>query len=613
MTVSRARRVGAAVLGGILIAFAGDGLAQTDSPPAARPRPLMLLPPAAPEKPAGAPTTAQPPILRPSFSDSMPLPGPPSGVTPMAVEMDMLGTIDPDSAGTLADGQGGFARSMWSDTPRGVIGALLPRLPVDVRSAAARDLTRRLLLSAAEVPLAASKDDGGGVILRRVRQLARMGAAADALALIEATPARASVKGLARVEADIRLAENDLHGACGLAAENIDTEPDVFWQKTLAFCQALAGDRGKAALGLGLLREQGEKDADYFALMEKLVNDVPVKLERMAEPTSLKLAIARVAKVPLPADVASQDRPAILRTVATSPYADIAVRLDAAERAEASGAVDVDTLRSIYASVEFGDAERTNPISSAEAVRGSRARALLYRTALAQDVPTARAEVTAQAMEMARDDGRFGLVARVFAPVLSGIAPSTDLSWFAAEAVRAMLVVGDSNGLAGWLELLRAGARHDPAMAKELGRLRPVLFLAGAHADPNEDGAAVLAEWWRGVQPGPERAADSALLLSAFEAFVGPLPGALWEPLLTDADRHTVAFPQPALWFRLESAAGAGRLGETVLISLMVLGGGGLADVEPVTFSRVLGHLRGVGLEAEARALAVEAALAVGI
>ena len=634
MIDSPVSRLAAAVLAAVALTASGAAWAQTGAPgvlstespatespaaeapvaqPVPRARPLMLLPPKMPETPAETGTNPNPPILRPNFADTAPLPSPPSGVAPMAVEMNTLRSIDPDSAGTLDPQQGGFPYGMWRDTPRGVIEALIPRLPTDVRSRTARALIQRLLTTAAGVPAPADKADSGAVIAARARQLAAMGAGMAVLDLLDATPARETVPALARTEAEVRLGENDLNGACRVVAANFERDTDPFWQKTMVLCQALDGAREKASLGLALLREMGNDDPAYFTLMDGLVNGVPVVLERMPNPSPLTLAAARVAKVPLPNDVVFDDRPAILRTVATSPYADIATRLEAAERAESAGALDVETLRRIYASVEFDAAELAGPITTAETVRGSRARALLYRTALTQDVPTARAEVMAQALEMAREDGRFGLVARVFEPVLLRIPPSTDLTWFAPDAVRAMLILGSENGLQAWLELLRNGAKYDAEMEKVLAGLRPVLFLAGLEADPNADGASVLADWWKTVGAQGASTGKVTLLLATFEAFSGPLPGKLWEPLLADADRQTVAFPQPALWFRLASAATEGRLGETVALSLIVLGGGGLADVEPVTFSRVLADLRKIGLDAEARSLAVEAALAVGL
>ena len=60
-------------------------------------------------------------------------------------------------------------------------------------------------------------------------------------------------------------------------------------------------------------------------------------------------------------------------------------------------------------------------------------------------------------------------------------------------------------------------------------------------------------------------------------------------------------------------AASAGRRGETVLLAILILGGGNLADSGPALLSEIIVGLRKVGLENEARRLAIEAALAGGL
>ena len=55
------------------------------------------------------------------------------------------------------------------------------------------------------------------------------------------------------------------------------------------------------------------------------------------------------------------------------------------------------------------------------------------------------------------------------------------------------------------------------------------------------------------------------------------------------------------------------RVGETILLSLLVLGEAGPAQANPTVLHKVIKSLRNVGLDREARALAVEAAVASGL
>ena len=134
------------------------------------------------------------------------------------------------------------------------------------------------------------------------------------------------------------------------------------------------------------------------------------------------------------------------------------------------------------------------------------------------------------------------------------------------------------------------------------------------------------------------------------------MPADLWKNLITGASRRTVTMTNPALWFRLLEATQAARrpepekktaksdeiasdaaggsfkvrdqgtgdsgsarprvrrrVAETVLLSLLVLGEAGPAGADPLLLRQVLISLRQSGFEKEARAMAVEAALAAGL
>jgi hypothetical protein len=316
--------------------------------------------------------------------------------------------------------------------------------------------------------------------------------------------------------------------------------------------------------------------------------------------------------VQLPADVIASDAPGVLGTVAVSPNAPVELRLEAAERAEAAGALAVDVLRQLYTSVSFSEEALANPLSKAEAESGPLSRALLYRTALVQTVPTARAEAIGRALDLAREGGRYASAVRAFLPVLAQVTPSAELMWFAPEAVRAFLVGGDHQALRRWLGLMRAGALFDEGVRAVLWDVLPLARLAGSE-DAEAWSAEQLRPWWQRRDGGDEARRRAALLYTLLEALGDDLPEDLWEALLDGPQRTMVAMPRPALWQRLAAAADGGRVGETVLLSLLALGEGGPAAANPVILRRVLVGLRSVGLEAEARAIAVEAAVAAGI
>jgi hypothetical protein len=618
----------------MLIALAAGFLTSGPAPASAdeptTDRPLRLAPPKMlrPPPPAGeAPAARQPavsgaPVVVPGLprSPAALQTAPPAPAVETGIRVDALTSIDPDTVGVLDEDEGGYGAAMWEGTKRASIDALLPRLPVNTASAGMRDLMRRLLLSPAAVPQNGAKEAGktgkkvksGDLVALRVRLLADMGDLDGAGKLLDATPLRNQNQALVRVEADNLFLANDNARACSLAAGQVRENDAPYWQKAFIFCQALAGETDKAALGVSLLRELGTEDPVYFTLIDGLTGGRKVAIDSLQNPSPLHLAMARAGKVQLPADVISSNRPAVLRTIAISPNASVELRLEAAERAEAAGALDAEALRQLYTSISFTEDELSNPLSKAEAESGPLSRALLYRTAVIQTVPTAQAEAVGRALSLGREGGRYASTVRVFMPVLRRIPPSPEMLWFANEAVRAFLVTRDEQGAAAWFSVLRASAMFDEKARATLAAVSPVARLADSEEARHWDSTR-LAAWWEDIRERPDARERASLLFSLLEGLGDVVPDDVWEALLGGTERTTAVMPHPALWYRLASAADAGRKGETVLLVLLALGEGGPGQADPVVLRRVLTSLIAVGLNAEARALAVEAAVAADL
>ena len=86
-----------------------------------------------------------------------------------------------------------------------------------------------------------------------------------------------------------------------------------------------------------------------------------------------------------------------------------------------------------------------------------------------------------------------------------------------------------------------------------------------------------------------------------------------WLALLDNVSRAPALSADPAYLRQFRRAASAGRRGETVLLALLILGEGGVADAGPELIAEIIVGLRMVRLEEEARRLALEAALQGGL
>ena len=571
-----------------------------------------------PPRPGAAAADAAPPPAQlpgqPPARASDPATTQPGGPAPVRIEVDQLRRISPDSVGTLTAEQGGFGIDMWAGTGRRVIETLLPRLPVRTTSRAMRDLMRRLLLSTATAP--PGGENAGSLVAMRLDALAALGDVAGTDALIKAAPSRGITEDLLRAEADLLFVTNDNARACPLVAGQIKDDVSTYWQKAFIFCQSLAGEHAKASLGVSLLREEGEEDPVFFGLIDRLSGVERFEIESLSNPAPLHFAMVRASRARLPLDVISSDNPSVLRTVATSPNARPELRIDAAERAENIGALRTDVLRQLYAGVTFSEDALDNPLTRAAGDRSPLSRALLYRKALVESVPTALAEVLNRAFGLAREGGRFMATARAYSGILGNLNPTQDLAWFAPSAVRAAIAANDADTAGRWLTVLRTGAVLNEEAALERDRLMPLLRLAGLSEDGGIDEQA-LRRWTEDAAAdggsGEQPARRASLLFNILESLGDEVPPELWAGLLAGPPRATVLMPRAAIWRTLGDAAENGRIGETVLLALLTLGEAGPAEADPIVLGRVLSSLRRAGLEADARAIALEAAIAAGI
>ena len=624
-----------AVLAVLALAVWGSSAQAQQTPP------IQLAPQKLAPATATAPNIVAPPVATAGQATAPEKTNNPAGTG--GVQVGNLQNIDPDSTGILSEAQGGFGAEMWLGTDRAIVEKLLPQLPISSSSTVMRELMRRLLLSIARVP--EGKSSGLSLMATRIKLLAAMGDLVAVKTLLNATPGRATNAELARIRTEIRFLSNDNARACAQVGGQIRNQDVDFWQKAFFFCQALAGEHDKAALGISVMRETGNQDEIFFSLIESLASGTLLTLTTLADPTPLHLAMARVAKAKLPNDVISSNRPGILRTIAISPNAPVELRLEAAERAEAAGAIPVDSLRQLYSSVSFSGEELANPLSRAETEGGPMTRALLYHSSLTQTVPTAQAEVMAKALSSGRDEGRYASVVRVFLPVLKSIPPSAELLWFAPEAVRGLLLVGDTLAAEAWFALIRASALFNKEASQAIVQLMPVVRLMGS-SEAAEWDTTQLSTWWESVKDRKDAVADASLLYSLFDALGEPVPSESWDKLISGKDQKMVSVPNPSLWFRLIEATEAARKGapetktamasetssdatsdrtmaplpkiqsrvaETILLSLLALGENGPTGASPFLLRQVILSIRAAGFDKEARAMAVEAALAAGL
>ena len=522
------------------------------------------------------------------------------------IVVDTLTRIDPGSIGLLAADEGGFGLDMWEGSSRAAVATLIARLPAGTPSRVMQDLSRRLLLSEARVPPA--EDTATDLLWLRVERLAAGGEIEAIDRLLRIAPADAIEPRLARVEVDGLYLGGDYAGACARAESMVGGSDDPYWLKAVAFCRALRGEEAKAMLAVGLLHELGlTGDPSFYRLFSILTGGETEPFENLPQPTALHLAMMRAANLGIPADALEGASPAILRGIATAPNTPEPVRVAAATRAEAVGVLDPGALGRIYASLIFEADERGAPETMIAADGGPRTQALLYQLSQMKTVSRAGARALDLGLGLGRARHRYATVARVNLPALLNLAPRAGLSELAPELVRALLTAGATTEAVAWFNVLAA----TDAIAADA--LRPLIHIAAEDAIPWEP--AMIARWWRAwaLAAEPVRQVRGGVLLTLLEALGDEVPAADWDALLAAGGAETDAMPTAAVWRGLAQAAAEGRTGETVALALIALGERGPVAVHSAALGAVIAALRRIGLDSEARALALEAALAKGL
>lgn len=573
---------------------------------------------------AAAPAAAQAPT---SLFPNRPAPSAeelaPQALPSNLSNVETLQAVGGDSFG-LREGADGLGADLWRGARRGQIVELMGLMPGATPSATMNALAQRLLLTAAAVPNVpasaqaanAPADDYLALRLGRLGALGNPDLAAD---LARAAPGRGQDKAVVRALVDAALLAGETDAACGeVRAAVAGFADDVFWREALAYCQVIAGEKTQAGITAAALREMKLGDAAFFALLDALGGNRNAKPASLPAPTPLHVAMLRAAKLAAPADAFETNDAAVLAALSQIPEGPLDARLAAAERAEALGALPTTALVKLYDELRFTQPQLANALTGSESESGPRARALLHAAQARQGAASARAVLIQRALVVAQDAGLYPTSARIYADALSGIPPTSDLAWFAASATRALFAAGRIREGRAWLGALGGGlgggvggtasAAQDVPPAVAL--LPYALITAEPRTVPNWD--PELWRRWKAAQ-GAAMPPRASLLLTLLEGLGRPAPEEAWDGLARAHGDTAEHLPAPSVLRTLEVSAATDRKGLTVLAALATLGPDGPAGTHPLVIGMALAGLRNIGLEAEARALAVDAAIGSGL
>lgn len=538
------------------------------------------------------------------------------------IEVDLLDELDPETIGVLDPGRGGLGAEIWEGTPRWVVERLLPRLPDDLHSPVLRDLARRLLLSSTAPPVRERTVEGAGenLLTLRLQRLAALGDLDGLEDLLRVVPRRYGDETVTRIRTETLFLKGETQEACEAVRGAIGRSDTHFWDQALAVCQVADGRFDHASLTVSLLRESGAvEDPTFFALFEAAERDgdEPPEVEAL-EP--LHLAMVEATGLAVSEDVVANSHGSVRLAIVAREDAPLALRTRLAEQMAVKGALPIERLVSLYARFEFDSARLANAASLVDedavaAMTSTRRRALFYQAARDEPSAAVRAELIRQVVDEAAQH-KHPAIARLFAPIIADMPVEPDLAWFARIAGRMLYAAQYDDDAQRWLTMAQQEAIINPEAKASVTVLVPYARLSGNADIPANGGLAA----WRSAQGGieNENGGEAALtfreslLRAAYDAFEES-DARQWVEIASDGSGHPRAAPPAALIYALKEAGEAGRVGETVMLTLLVLGETGLRGVHPISLGAAITALVEAGLEPQARRLAIEAAVVNGI
>lgn len=533
---------------------------------------------------------------------------------PDGFQVETLAEVSAEFIGPLTPQNGGLQPSLWRGSSRGKIERLLARLPLH-HSPAMASLTRTLLLTNGNAPPGAGT--GVNILALRARILSEMGYLDDALQLLRSVPARALDPTATWVLVDLSWQKQDVDGVCAKLLEPaaaFDLTIDL--QQQRIFCQWRAGKQADAQFGLELLREQGVDDPVFAAIMDRLAGNGSADVPVPKEITPALIAMLHEVQAPLPANTFDLASTKAVAALAQDQRADPALRLSAAEAAASQGALSAEIVRKVYAAQAIDPQDLATASDLPETGASAEDRAVLYQAAAAAP-PETRASILQVALGPTgwADNDTWRL--RVFGPFLLDLPPSAELSWYAPEAAHYLFALGEFERARAWIELTQGDqslgeGSVDTNSAMMLPSLLALDYLAGGYQSVPVIGS-FLAQGQ--VNASPDSVERLQAIFAAFDESTPQIAGTSEESAARTRSLETDAPDLPRenlnLWLDLGDTAAKDMQGETALLALIGLRD--LAAAEPLWLQLALSSLRRVGLENEARRIAVEAAIANGL
>ena len=493
-----------------------------------------------------------------------------------------------ESFGTLTDAKSGsLGADMWDGSNRDTVATLIQTLPNASTFRIANQLTRRVLLTQADTNLLNGDAPAPGRDLStlRIRKLMDMGALDDAAALYKENPLPPHDASMAEAGIEALLADAQPALAC-LETKALDRRfsGDAGWAPLNTFCNYLIGQMsGRGATtgggGDGAVRQIAGSATYRFHAGDLHDLDRQPALDRIMLAADHRIDYRGLSG-------AANLSPLTLALIVHDASAPITLRFNLLIAGARTGIFDKDDIANFYKSIPFGSLAQTEgQLSGGGRVAGWQRVAWLYKSGDSQHGLIDKAVLQA-ALPLRAAYGDIALWP--FASLLQTVDPAG----LGAETVRsgvAIALQADQTIPPNWAAAWRnAGFGHAGNTASNIA------FAIGTNNSINES-----------VLQNSDLSKSSTDLLSII---VDELDKGKKLHNINQDEVQSTGTSDPDV-AGLASAENGNRLGEATLLASAALDRQTPATLSPAVFREVLRGYRLIGLNKEARALAIEVAL----
>ncbi|WP_206378201.1 hypothetical protein [Sneathiella limimaris] len=521
------------------------------------------------------------------------------------LQVQSLSAVHPASVNLISVDQGGLGFDLWNRTRPEIISELLLKLAAPVKSPAMMTVYRKLLLTGGDLPAGARNADK--IMELRIRKIMDQGwfeAAKDYFARI---PANRRTPAINQLEAELNLLVGRDLEACADLRQPLDRDSNsTFWAKLDIFCKLANQDFDRADLEIALLEEKGEKDPLFFSLAAAIQGS-QIDFSERSEPLSpVHFALLKKLDAAFPKMLVQNASAAVQNAMLATPNRIQDAKLDIILDVLESG-------NSVSLAADFLNPTEAAPAAETPLEDDTLVYSRLLQAITLAQAPEEKAQLLSQLWEEAKAQGDLFAVSKVTLPVLENLQVAAQSQEFMRKAASLLLMNGKPGLALQWERASRRaaiqGTAEDRLQArKDISRLDVYVLLSG------KDGIArwnsqSFTTWLDAVKEDPNAAKKGAYLLMAMEVFGYSVSEADWDRLLYLEQSPAQSYSNHTYENILVNSALRKAKGKTVSLGLLSVGSESPDKISLTSTRAVLSALKAVGLQEDARKLALEIAI----